>query len=229
MDKLQKLLQDDLPRLGTYFLDMTAVQGDGVLLVNYYPNDAIAQMEAKFLKASVVPKYSRQMGLADLVAQFEAHDRQTQMVVAVVTPETKGTLTVEVSSTPPPAPEPETVKPETAAPTAKSTTTKSKAKGKTSTRTTSKSPAPEPEPAPEPAPEPETAKPSAKSTTKPKAQGKTSTRTTAKSPAPEPEPAPEPAPELETAPPPAKPAKPATRHKARRTPLRTAARRRKAT
>ncbi|OWY68171.1 hypothetical protein B7486_27160, partial [cyanobacterium TDX16] len=154
MDKLQKLLQDDLPRLGTYFLDMTAVQGDGVLLVNYYPNDAIAQMEAKFLKASVIPKYSRQMGLADLVAQFEAHDRQTQMVVAVVTPETKGTITVDVSSTSPPASEPETAKSETAAPQAKSTT-KSQAKGKTSTRTTSKSPAPEP--TPEPAPEPETA------------------------------------------------------------------------
>jgi hypothetical protein len=106
MDELRKLLQNDLPRLGTYFLDMTAVQGDGVLLVNYYPNDKISQMEARFLKASAIPKWARQMGLADLVAQFEAHDRQTQMVVAVITPETKSTVTVEVSPPPPPEPEP---------------------------------------------------------------------------------------------------------------------------
>jgi len=174
MDELQKLLQNDLPRLGTYFLDMTAVQGDGVLLVNYYPNDAIAQMEAKFLKAGVIRKWARQMGLADLESQFEAHDRQTQMVVAVVTPDTKGTVTVEVSPTTPLEPKSET-----------------------------------------PAP-------AAKSTAKPKARGKTSTRTTAPSPAAEPAPESEPAPA-------AKPAKPAIRHKARRNPTRTAARRKKAT
>jgi type IV secretory pathway VirB10-like protein len=155
MDELQKLLQDDLPRLGTYFLDMTTVQGDGVLLVNYYPNDAIAQMEAKFLKASAVPRYARQMGLADLPAQFEAHNRQTQMVVAVVTPETKGTVTVEVSSTSPvPEPEPET-------PPAKSAATKAKAKGKTPTRTTAKAPV-EPEASAPPAAEPEPETPPAK-------------------------------------------------------------------
>jgi len=206
MDKLRKLLQDDLPRLSTYFLDMTAVQGDGVLLVNYYPNDAIAQMEAKFLKASVIPKWARQMGLADLLAQFEAHDRQTQMVVAVVTPETKGTVTVEVSPTSPSEPEPETPAPPT-----ESAAPKPKAKGKTPARTTTASPEPEPK----------TPASSARSTTKPKAKSKSPTRTTATSPEPEPE---TPKPEMS-----APPAKPAIKHKARRNPTRTPARRRKAT
>jgi hypothetical protein len=109
--KLRQLLKDDLPRLGAYFLDMTSVQGDGVLLVNYYPNDKISQMEARFLKASVIPKWARQMGLADLSAQFEVHDRRTQMVVAVVTPATKGTVTVEVQPSTSQAPEPETPAP----------------------------------------------------------------------------------------------------------------------
>ena len=169
MDELRKLLQDDLPRLGTYFLDMTAAQGDGVLLVNYYPNDKISQMEAKFLKAGVIRKWARQIGLADLESQFETYDRQTQMVVAVVTPETKGTVTVEVSPTPVSKPEPETP-----VPPAKSAATKSNAKHKTPTRTTATSPAPEPET-------------------------------------------------------PAPPAKPPTKHKARRNPTRTTARRRKTT
>ena len=59
-----------------------------MLVVNYYPSGEVAQMSASFLKPSQIPQYARQMGLPTLELEFEQHDPQNQMVVALVTAQT---------------------------------------------------------------------------------------------------------------------------------------------
>lgn len=72
-EQLRELLSEDLSRLIVYYQEMSASQGSGVLVVNYYPTDGFRQMEAKFLKASQIPRLARQMGLVDLQPRFEKH------------------------------------------------------------------------------------------------------------------------------------------------------------
>ena len=60
--QLKQLLNEDLPSLGAYYRDMSTVEGAGVLVVNYYPSGEAAQMSAKFLKPSQIPRLARQMG-----------------------------------------------------------------------------------------------------------------------------------------------------------------------
>ncbi len=78
-EQLRQLVSEDLRTLSTYYRGMSAEQGAGVLLVNYYPSGGLAQMEAKFLKASLIPKLARQMGLATLQIEFSRHNPQTQI------------------------------------------------------------------------------------------------------------------------------------------------------
>ncbi|MBE9020542.1 hypothetical protein IQ272_31320, partial [Chroococcidiopsidales cyanobacterium LEGE 13417] len=94
--QLKQLVSIDLPSLCKYYRDMTTSQGAGVLVVNYYPTGEIAQMEARFLKSSQIPRLARQMGLPSLQTEFVRHDREKEMVVAIVTAETKGAIAVEL-------------------------------------------------------------------------------------------------------------------------------------
>jgi hypothetical protein len=94
--QLKQLISADLPSLGKYYREMVESQGAGVLVVNYYPTGEVAQMEARFLKSNQIPRLSRQMGLPNLETEFEQHDRQKEMVVAIVTAQTKGVVTVEI-------------------------------------------------------------------------------------------------------------------------------------
>lgn len=94
--QLKQLLSEDLPSLSAYYQDISALQGAGVLLVNYFPTGVVAQMSASFLKPSQIKRYARQMGLPTLQIEFEQHNPQNQMVVALVTAQTKGVVTVEL-------------------------------------------------------------------------------------------------------------------------------------
>ncbi len=96
--QLKQLLNEDLPSLGAYYREMSALQGSGVLVVNYYPSGEVAQMSAGYLKPNQIPRLARQMGLPTLQVEFERHSQQDQMVVALVTAETKGVVTVELPS-----------------------------------------------------------------------------------------------------------------------------------
>lgn len=135
---LRQLLKDDLPSLRTYYQEMATEQGSGVLVVNYYPSGEIAQMEAKFLKSSQIPRLARQMGLPSLQVEFEKHNPQNQMVVALVTAETKGVVTVDLRSPEPEKPEPQSRQPQTKRKSSTATTSKSRAKPTTRRKTTSK-------------------------------------------------------------------------------------------
>jgi hypothetical protein len=136
---LRQLLKDDLPSLRTYYQEMATEQGSGVLVVNYYPSGEIAQMEAKFLKSSQIPRLARQMGLPTLQVEFEKHNPQNQMVVALVTAETKGVVTVEMRSPEPEKPEPQSRQSQTKRRSSTATTkSKSGAKPTTRRKTTSK-------------------------------------------------------------------------------------------
>lgn len=88
--QLKQLLSPDLPSLSAYYPDMSTLEGAGVLFVNYYPSGEVAQMSAKFLKPNQIKRLARQMGLPTLQVEFERHNQQEQMVVAVITVETKG-------------------------------------------------------------------------------------------------------------------------------------------
>ncbi|PSM49330.1 hypothetical protein C7Y66_09985 [Chroococcidiopsis sp. CCALA 051] len=94
--QLKQLISADLLGLGKYYRGMADSQGAGVLVVNYYPIREVAQMEARFLKSSQIPRLSRQMGLPELQTLFEQHDREKEMVLAIVTAETKGAIAVEL-------------------------------------------------------------------------------------------------------------------------------------
>ena len=143
--QLQQLVNEDRRSLSNYYREMSKEQGPGVLSVNYYPSGEIAQMSAKYLKASQISRLARQLGLVNLQSEFEQHNQQTQMVVAVVTAETKGVVTVELDSGAASTSVPETPEPSTAVPT----------------------PEPIAEPEPEPAPKPATKRTSkAKTTTR---------------------------------------------------------------
>jgi hypothetical protein len=131
--QLKQLVSADIPSLGKYYREMVQEQGAGVLVINYYPNGSVAQMEARFLRSSQIPRLSRQMGLPSLETLFEQHDREKEMVLAVVTAETKGVVIVEVE-----APASETPIPETPAPKSSDAPAESKAKPKSSTKTTAK-------------------------------------------------------------------------------------------
>ena len=96
--QLQQLVNEDRRSLSNYYREMSKEQGPGVLSVNYYPSGEIAQMSAKYLKASQISRLARQLGLVNLQSEFEQHNQQTQMVVAVITAETKGVVTVELDS-----------------------------------------------------------------------------------------------------------------------------------
>ena len=94
--QLNQLVSADLPSLSKYYQEMATQQGAGVLVVNYYPTGEVAQMEARFLKSSQIPRLSRQIGLLSLQTLFEQHDRSSEMVLAIVTAETKGAFAVEL-------------------------------------------------------------------------------------------------------------------------------------
>ncbi len=94
--RLKQLLNEDLASLGAYYREICALQGSGVLVVNYYPGGEVAQMSAKYLKPNQIGRLARQMGLPTLQVEFERHNQQDQMVVALVTAETKGVVTVEL-------------------------------------------------------------------------------------------------------------------------------------
>lgn len=94
--QLKHLLNEDLPSLSNYYREMSADGGAGVLVVNYYPCGESAQMSAKFLKPNQIGRLARQMGLPTLELEFEQHNRQNQMVVALVTAQTKGVVRVEL-------------------------------------------------------------------------------------------------------------------------------------
>ncbi len=64
--QLKQLISAELPSLSKYYQQMADSQGAGVLVVNYYPTGEVAQMEARFLKSSQIPRLSRQMGLPNL-------------------------------------------------------------------------------------------------------------------------------------------------------------------
>lgn len=88
--QLKQLLNEDLPSLGAYYQDMTTLEGAGVLFVNYYPSGEVAQMSANFLKPNQIPRLARQLGLPTLQVEFERHNQQDQMVIALVTAENLG-------------------------------------------------------------------------------------------------------------------------------------------
>lgn len=115
LQQLQQLVDSDLRSLSNYYQEMSREQGPGVLSVNYYPSGEIAQMSAKYLKSSQISRLARQLGLINLQSEFEQHNQQTQMVVAVVTAETKGVVTVELDSSAVPTSVPETPELSTAA------------------------------------------------------------------------------------------------------------------
>lgn len=95
-EQLKQLLDLDLSSLSAYYREMAAFQGAGVLVVNYYPSGEAAQMSANFLKPSQIGRLARQMGLPTLQLEFEQHNQHNQMVVALISPETKGVVTVEL-------------------------------------------------------------------------------------------------------------------------------------
>ncbi len=88
--QLKQLLSKDLPSLGAYYREMATEQGSEVLVVNYYPNGEVAQMSAKYLKPSSIPRLAKQIGLPTLQVEFERHNQQSQIVAAVITVETQG-------------------------------------------------------------------------------------------------------------------------------------------
>ena len=108
-DKLQYLVSDDLSHLSDYYLDLSSEQGPGILVVNYYPEldpdeselypelELGVQCTTRFLKKSQIPQFIAESGLEELSADFEAHDPQTQMVLAAITEDQMGVLTFDVT------------------------------------------------------------------------------------------------------------------------------------
>ncbi len=140
--QLKQLLSPDLPSLGAYYQDLATYQGAGVLVVNYYPSGEVAQMSAKFLKPSSIPRLARQMGLPTLQIEFDRHNQQSQMVAAVITVETKGVVTVELPSieaqTAPSQPPELQGQAKSAASSKRKSSTKTSTKRKSSAKSTSK-------------------------------------------------------------------------------------------
>lgn len=107
--KQQQRVSDDLPHLSDYYLELSSQKGPGILVVNYYPDpdpdepeldpelELGIQCETRFLKKSQIPQFIAESGLEELQADFEAHDPQTQMVLAVVTEDKMGVLTFDVT------------------------------------------------------------------------------------------------------------------------------------
>lgn len=105
--KLQQRVNDDLPHLSDYYLELSSEQGPGILVVNYYPepdpdepeldSELGIQCETRFLKTSQIPKFIEESGLEELQADFEAHNPQTQMVLAVMTEDKMDVLTFDVT------------------------------------------------------------------------------------------------------------------------------------
>ncbi|PSB65891.1 hypothetical protein DSM107010_39890 [Chroococcidiopsis cubana SAG 39.79] len=54
--QLKQLISADLASLGKYYRETANSQGAGVLVINYYPTGSVAQMEARFLKSSQIPR-----------------------------------------------------------------------------------------------------------------------------------------------------------------------------
>ena len=106
-EQLQQRVSDDLPHLTNYYLELSSEQGPGILVVNYYPepdpdepeldSELGIQCETRFLKTSQIPKFIEESGLEELQADFEKHNPQTQMVLAVMTEEQMGVLTFDVT------------------------------------------------------------------------------------------------------------------------------------
>lgn len=104
---LRQRVSEDLPHLTNYYLELSSEQGPGILVVNYYPepdpdepeNDSELgiQCETRFLKTSQIPKFIEESGLEELQADFEAHNPQTQMVLAVMTEDKMDVLTFDVT------------------------------------------------------------------------------------------------------------------------------------
>ncbi|PZD70409.1 hypothetical protein C1752_13135 [Acaryochloris thomasi RCC1774] len=94
----QQLLQqisDELPDLKSYYFELSSEKGPGVLEVNVYPESEFCDLEARFLKASQVSTFIEDSGLSSLQAQFEAHDPEQQMVMALTIDEQMGAFTLE--------------------------------------------------------------------------------------------------------------------------------------
>ena len=94
--QLQQLVADDLPNLISYYLEVSSEKGPGVLVLNIYPDSELFDQEARFLKASQLPGFIEESGLTVLQTQFETHDPETQMVIAVITEDQMSAFTVEV-------------------------------------------------------------------------------------------------------------------------------------
>ncbi len=104
---LRQRVSEDLPHLTNYYLELSSEQGPGILVVNYYPepdpdepeldSELGIQCETRFLKTSQIPKFIEESGLEELQADFEAHNPQTQMVLAVMTEDKMDVLTFDVT------------------------------------------------------------------------------------------------------------------------------------
>lgn len=94
--QLQQLVSDDLPSLTSYYITVSSEKEPGVLVVNYYPDAELIDTEAKFLKKSQIPQFIQESGLSELQSHFDNHDPQTQMVLAVMSEDTMGVLTIDV-------------------------------------------------------------------------------------------------------------------------------------
>ena len=93
--QLQQLVVDDLPGLISYYLEVSSEKGPGVLVLNVYSDAELVEQEARFLKASQLSGFIEESGLTMLQTQFEAHDPETQMVMAVITNDQMGAFTVD--------------------------------------------------------------------------------------------------------------------------------------
>lgn len=95
--QLQQLVSNDLPSLTSYYIEVSSEKGPGVLVVNYYPDSDLVDTEARFLKKSQIPNFLQEFGLDELQTHFDSHDPQTQMIMAVISEDTMGVLTIDVT------------------------------------------------------------------------------------------------------------------------------------
>jgi len=95
--QLQQLVSNDLPQLTSYYIEVSSEKGPGVLLVNYYAKAELIERSAKFLKKSQISQFIQDSGLKELESHFDSHNPQTQMVMAVISDDTMGALTIDVT------------------------------------------------------------------------------------------------------------------------------------
>jgi len=95
--QLQQLVSDDLPHLTSYYIEVSSEKEPGVFLVNYYAGIELIDRSTKFLKKSQLPQFIQDSGLEELQSHFDSHDPQTQIVMAVISNDAMGTLTIDVT------------------------------------------------------------------------------------------------------------------------------------